>query len=85
MGACGYGMEPHPFAGAGALCNYAFVGTQRLQNPLIKEYTLNLIRVPIYYNLRYIPYLRGFGVSGEKADLRSPSFQEGLPHADVPF
>ena len=37
--------------------------TQRAQYPLIKEYTLNHnIEAP--YNLRYIPYLRGIGLSG---------------------
>ena len=37
--------------------------TQRLQYPLIREYTLNLIRVPIII-LRHIPQLRDNRVSG---------------------
>ena len=42
--------------GNGGASNARFMGlgTQRLQYPLIREYTLNHIRDP-YYNLRYIP------------------------------
>ena len=37
--------------------------SQKLQYPLVKEYTLNHIKDP-EYNLRYIPELRDSGVSG---------------------
>ena len=49
--------------------------SQRLHYPLIKEYTLNHIWDP-YYNLRYIPKLRGNGVSGFRVSFSAPRFQK---------
>ena len=49
--------------------------SQRLQNLLIKEDTLSYNRNP-KQNLRYIPYLRGFGVSGIPSLTSKPVLQK---------
>ena len=61
---------------------------QRLQYPLIKEYSLNHSRIPNpyypnpYYNLRNILYLRDIGVSGRS---ETPTSKARMPVTTLNF